>query len=136
VAARTKWLSEATVVQQFGVTLDDVAELVATGELMALEFPSSGRRINADSVRRFERVRRRAGDSISLLVATDLIGRWALPSGRCVAIFVSPSGDGARRLSVFYDMPEPLPEPDARALQTEILPVAAERIYERPAHRG
>ena len=68
--------------------------------------------------------------------ADQRVGRWALPSGRTIEIFLSAPVDGVRRLRAFYDDASPLDARDQDDLQTRVLEAAANRIQQLTGRRG
>ncbi len=133
--ARTlRWVPPEQVADQFGVTTTDIEELVRRGQLAGLQFPT-GLRVDLHSVRRWAAAwgGRRIQD---LPPADQRIGRWTLPSGRSIEIFLSAAVDGVRRLRAFYDDARPLDARDQDDLQTRVLEAAATRIQQLTGRRG
>jgi len=128
---KTSWLTEQEVAARYRISLEDVARLIGAGELCAITFPgAAGRRIDARSVELLERVLKQGYvPPLNTPPSAEVsVGRWGLPSGREVEVFIGPAVQGVRRLRVFFEDTTPLSDTDARALQDNILPKAAARI--------
>ncbi len=133
--ARTlRWIPPQEVADRLGCTSTDIEELVRRGQIAGLTFPS-GLRVDWYSVKRWAAAMR--GRRIEDLPPADQrVGRWALPSGRTIEIFLSAPVDGVRRLRAFYDDASPLDARDQDDLQTRVLEAAANRIQQLTGRRG
>jgi hypothetical protein len=131
VKTKSRWITVEAAAQELGdVPTSDIEALAEAGELRGVVFPS-GLRIDRETLMRLNRAMKRGyvPESVNTLPTADIyVGKWVLPSGRSLQVFIGPAMHGTRKLSTYYDSTAVLSDADRRDLDDRVLPEAASAI--------